>query len=116
MISSPHKSNNPAGGAAPRFGAIAANADGFFALLLIALFAAFICSLRERRRVTGDFLFEPIALLLLYSGSWLFAISGTRRGAGAGRVAAITALALLVVSVALVLAVSIRSLWAPPTA
>jgi len=55
-------------------------------------------------------------LLLLYSGSWLFAISGTRRGAGAGGVAAITALALLMTSVVLVLAVFIRSLWAPPTA
>ena len=116
IIPSPHKANQPVGGAPTLSGAIAANADGFLALLLIALFLGFICSLRGPRRVTGDFLFESIALLLLYSGSWLFAISGTRRGAGAGGVAAITALALLMTSVVLVLAVFIRSLWAPPTA
>jgi 4-amino-4-deoxy-L-arabinose transferase-like glycosyltransferase len=93
-----------------RHGAIAAKADGFLALLLIALFLGFIYSLTGPRRVTGDFLFESVALLLLYAGSWLFAIGGTRHGAGAGRVAAFAALALLVASAVLVLAVFIRSL------
>jgi hypothetical protein len=113
IIPSPHKADNHAGVAPPRSGAIAANVEGFLALLLIALFLGFIGSMRAPRRVTGDFLFESIALLLLYSGSWLFAIGGTRRGTGAGRVAAMASLALLVASAMLVLAVFIRSLWAP---
>jgi hypothetical protein len=116
VIPSPHKADNPAGVAPSRSGAIAANVHGFLALLLIALFLGFICSLRATRRITGDFLFESIALLLLYSGSWLFAIGGTRRGAGAGRVAAIVSLAILVASAVLVLTAFIRSLWAPPAA
>jgi hypothetical protein len=95
---------------------MAPNVDGFLALLLIALFLGFISSLRATRRVTGGFLLESIALLLLYSGSWLFAIGGTRRGAGAGKVAALASLALLVTSVVLVLAAFIRSLWVPPAA
>ncbi len=49
-------------------------------------------------------------MVILYSGSWLFAISGARRGTGDSRVATMTALALLVASVVLVLAVFIRSL------
>src|SRR6185312_2571918 len=86
MIPSPHKADDPAGVAPSRPGARAANVHGFLALLLIALFLGFIWSLRAPRRSgTGDFLFESIVLLLLYSGSWLFAIGGTRRGAGAGR-------------------------------
>jgi hypothetical protein len=114
IIPSPHKADHHAGVAPPRSGAIAANVEGFLALLLlIALFLGFIGSMRAPRRVTGDFLFESIALLLLYSGSWLFAIGGTRRGTGAGRVAAMASLALLVASAMLVLAVFIRSLWAP---
>jgi hypothetical protein len=113
IIPSPHKADHHAGVAPPRSGAIAANVEGFLALLLIALFLGFIGSMRAPRRVTGDFLFESIALLLLYSGSWLFAIGGTRRGAGAGRVAAIASLALLVASAVLILAVFIRCLWAP---
>ena len=116
IIPSPQKADNPAVVAPSRSEAIAANIDGFLALLLIALFLGFIGFLRARRRGTDDFLFESIALLLLYSGSWLFAIGGTRRGAGAGRVAAIASLALLVASAVLVLAVFIRSPWAPPAA
>lgn len=110
-IPSPHKADNLAGVASSRSGAIAANVEGFLALLLTALFLGFIHSLP--RRGGGDFLFESIALLMLYSGSWLFAIGGTRRGVGAGRVAAIASLALLVASAVLVLAVFIRSLRAP---
>ena len=113
MIPSPHKAVNPAGVAPSRSGVMSANVEGFLALLLIALVLGFIYSLPRRG---GDFQFESIVLLLLYSGSWLFAIGGTRRGAGAGRVAALASLALLVTSAVLVLAVFIRSLWAPPAA
>jgi hypothetical protein len=77
-----------------------ANAEGFLALFLIAMFVGFIYFLR---RVGGDLVFEGIVLLLLYSCSWLFAIGGTRRGKGASRIAAIVALGILVASAVLVL-------------
>lgn len=106
----PRETDDPGAGVSPRPEATTANADGFLALLLIALFLGFILSLTGPRRVTGDFLFESITMVILYSGSWLFAISGARRGTGDSRVATMTALALLVASVVLVLAVFIRSL------
>jgi hypothetical protein len=114
IIPSPQKADNPPGVTPSRFEAIAANLDGFLALLLITLFLGFIGSMRAHRRLgTGEPEFQAIVLLLLYSGSWLFAIGGTRRGAGANRIAAVASLTLLVASMVLVLAVSIRSLWAP---
>lgn len=108
---SPDAADDPVAGGYSRSGVKTANVDGFVALFLIALFLGFLFSFSKPRRVTGDFLFESIALLMPYAGAWLFAISGVRRGAEDGRVAAMTALALLVASVALVLAVFIRSLW-----
>jgi hypothetical protein len=107
-IPSPHEADHPADVAQLRSGAGAANFDGFVALLLIALFLGFLRSLRGQ--LTGDALTELIILLLLYSGSWLFAIGGMRRGTGAGRAAAIAVLALLVASAVYVLAIFIRSL------
>ena len=101
------------GGGSTRAKRAAANAEGFLALLLIAVFVGFIYSLR---RVTGDFVFEGIVLLLLYSCSWLFAIGGTRRGKGAGKVAAIVALGILVASAVLVLASFIGSMLSRPSA
>lgn len=105
----PREADDPAGVAPPRPGATTANFDGFLALLLIALFLGFIWSLRTPRRVTGDFLFESLAMLLVYSSAWLFAIGGARRGAGANRVAAIASLMLLSASVVYIVAVIFRS-------
>ncbi|WP_337176159.1 hypothetical protein [Paludisphaera sp.] len=109
MIPPPREADDPAGVAPPRPGEMAANFDGFIALLLIALFLGFSRSLGAPRRVTGDFLFESIAMLLVYSGAWLFAIGGMRRGAGANRGAAIASLMLLSASVAYIVAVIFRS-------
>lgn len=69
-----------------------ANVEGFLAWVMMALLVGFI---RALRRPTGDFLVEGNVILLLYSSSWLFAISGARRGRGAARIAAITALGVL---------------------
>jgi len=112
-IPSPCKPDDPTGTAPPHAAAVVAKVEGFLSLLLIALFLGFIGSLRH---VTGDFLLESVVLLLLYSGSWLFAIGGARRGAGAGRFAAIASLAILEASAALALAVFIHALWDPPPA
>jgi hypothetical protein len=90
----------------------AAKAEGFLTLLMIALFVTFIHAIG---RPTGDFLVEGIVLLVLYFSSWLLAIGGTRRGRGAGRLAAIVALGILVASAVLVVVTSLRSMIGPPS-
>ena len=97
-----------------RPGGAVAKAEGFLALLLIFMFVAFAYSFHGPRGITGDFEFEAIVLLLLYSGSWLFAIGGVRRGTGAGRIAAIVALGLLVTSGVLVLVTALSAVGAHP--
>jgi hypothetical protein len=96
----------------PTHGKRAAKAEGFLALLMIALFVTFIHAIS---RPTGDLLVEGIVLLVLYFSSWLLAISGTRRGRGAGRIAAIVALGILVASAVLVVVTSLRSMTGPPS-
>jgi hypothetical protein len=106
--SSPPSSVARPGGGPVRAKNVVANAQGLLALLLIAIFVEFVYSRSGRR--TGDFAFDPIILLLLYAGSWLFAIGGTRRGTGAGKIVAISALGILIASVVFVLVFFVHSL------
>ena len=88
-------------GPAPR--KLFAKAEGYLALLLAL---AFVLSPMCIRRVTGDFVVEGAVLLAIWACAWLFAIGGSRHGVGAGRLAAILALGLLVLHAVFVLTIA----------